>query len=246
MTQLRFRALATLLVAGALLAGAATAQTTASTAAPAPAANSRNYAPGFSTRAAGSRLVIVPTEMELFSISAGGVQEPRADWTAAAQKHFAAALETRRPLLGANVTRMSEGELDALAEINALHGAVAQAVFFHHFLGQKLPTKNGVLDWSMGDAVAELKQKTGADYALFTWIHDSYASNERKAAMVAMAMLGVGLTAGTQIGYASLVDLGSGRIVWFNSSLRATGDLREAAPALETLDTLLKDFPRAQ
>src|SRR4051794_34913231 len=52
---------------------------------------SRHLAPGFSTRAAQSKLVVVPADMELFSISAGGIQEPRADWTESAQKNFKAA-----------------------------------------------------------------------------------------------------------------------------------------------------------
>ena len=56
---------------------------------------SKHLAPGFTQRAAHSKLVIVPADMELFSISAGGVQEPRADWTDAAQKNFKAALTAR-------------------------------------------------------------------------------------------------------------------------------------------------------
>lgn len=210
------------------------------------AQGSANLAPGFSSRAANSQLVIVPADMELFSISAGGVPEPKADWTQAAQKHFQAGLAARREKLGVRVSSLSEADVDEFAEVNALHGAVAQAVFVHHMLGQKLPTKNGTLDWSMGEAVQALKEKTGADYALFTWVRDSYASAERKAAMVVMAVLGVGLAGGTQIAYASLVDLNTGRVVWFNHLLRASGDLREADPALETLDALLKSFPPAR
>ena len=95
----------------------------------------------------------------------------------------------------------------------------------------------------MGDSVKLLKDKTGADYALFTWIRDSYASPERKAAMVVMAILGVGIAGGAQIGYASLVDLNNGRIVWFNDLRRAHGDLRETESAKETVETLLKGFP---
>ena len=64
-----------------------------------------------------------------------------------------------------------------------------------------------------------LQEKTGARYAVFIYVRDSYASAERKAAMVAMAMLGVGLTGGAQIGYASLVDLETGRVLWFNRLL---------------------------
>jgi hypothetical protein len=208
------------------------------------AQDNKNLAPGFTVRPVSSKLVILPADMELFSISAGGVREPKADWTQSAVKHFKDGLDKRKELLGANVVDLAEKDLDEVAEVNALHGAVAQSVFLHHVLSvAKLPTKAGVLDWSLGDSVKPLKAKTGADYALFVWIRDSYASSERKAAMVVMAILGVGLQGGSQIGYASLVDLNNGRIVWFNDLRRASGDLREAQPAQETVEALLKGFP---
>lgn len=206
---------------------------------------SRNLAPGFTSRPAASKLVVVAPDLELFSMSGGGVLEPKADWTEAAHKHFRTALAGKRQQLGQQVQELAEKDLDELAEINALHGAVAQAVFLHHMMGgmYKLPTKNDALNWSMGDAVAPLKAKTGADYALFVWIRDSYASAERKATMVIMAILGVGVVGGSQIGYASLVDLNDGRVVWFNDLRRASGDLREEKPAAETLEALLRGFP---
>lgn len=215
---------------------------------PAQAQQSKNLAPGFSQRPAVSKLVVVPADMELFSIGAGGVAEPRADWTLAAQKNVKSGLAARKQQLGAGVLELEEKDMDELAEINSLHGAVAQSVFLHHMIGGvlKLPTKNDALNWSMGDAVKPLKDKTGADYALFIWIRDTYASSERKAAMIALAMLGVGIAGGAQIGYASLVDLNDGRIVWFNDLRRASGDLREAEPAKETVEALLKGFPAFQ
>lgn len=211
------------------------------------AQGSNNLAPGFSERPAASKLLILPVDMELYSISAGGISEPKADWTQSAVKNFKTGLDGRKQLLGANIVQIEEKDLDELAEINALHGAVAQSVFLHHMLGvAKLPTKDGVLDWSMGDSVKLLKDKTGADYALFTWIRDSYASPERKAAMLMLALLGVGIPGGAQIGYASLVDLNNGRIVWFNDLRRGHGDLRESEPAQETVEALLKGFPAAK
>ncbi|MFS2035712.1 hypothetical protein ACEN8I_16945 [Polaromonas sp. CT11-55] len=215
---------------------------------PAQAQQSKNLAPGFSQRPAASKLVVVPADLELFSIGAGGVPEPRADWTQAAQKNVKSGLASHKLKLGADVLGLEEKDMDELADINSLHGAVAQSVFLHHMMGGvlKLPTKNGALNWSLGEAVKPLKDKTGADYALFIWIRDSYASNERKAAMIAMAMLGVGIAGGAQIGYASLVDLNDGRIVWFNDLRRASGDLREAEPAKETVEALLKGFPVSQ
>lgn len=205
---------------------------------------SKHLAPGFETRTAGSKLVIAPADMELFSISAGGVTEPKADWTESAQKHFKVAIEARRPYLGADTRLLDDAFIDEVAELNALQRAVAAAVFIHHSRsGLKLPTKNERLDWSLGDAVRPLQLKTGADYALFTWIRDSYASDERKLAIVALALMGSINFGGEQVGYASLVDLNTGRVVWFNDLRRMIGDLREQGAANETVEALLKGFP---
>jgi len=208
-------------------------------------AQSKNLAPGFTHLAEPTKVVIMPADVELFSMSAGGVQEPRADWTEQAQKHLQQALMHQRTNLARQVSPLASELHDPMAELNGLHGAVAQSIFFHHIQGiSKLPTKNGELRWTLGEAVKGLREQTQADYALFVWIRDSYASAERKLAMVAMAFLGVGLTGGAQVGYASLVNLHDGQVVWFNGLVRGSGDLREAKSAEETVQVLLKNFPR--
>lgn len=228
--------IATPLVLAALLSAGA---------APAQEAAPRHLAPGFSARPAASSLLVLPPDIELYSISAGGVVEPRQDWTHAAQKHFLDALAQQRQL-GAKVRRMTPEELDEFAQLAALHRAVADAISMHHEGGAKLPTKDGRLDWSLGEAVRPLRERTGADYALFTWMRDSYASGERKATIVAMALLGGITLGGQQVGHASLVDLQTGRVVWFNELSRMWGDLRAAQPAGETVEALLEGFPGLQ
>lgn len=206
---------------------------------------SRNIAPGFASVAPGDKVVVMPVDVELFSLSAGGVAEPKADWTAAATAHMKTALSGKTGKLGLNGSTMSETEADEFAEQVALHAAVAGSIALHHGIGGgwALPTKEGKLDWSFGDTMKPLQAKTGARYALFVWVRDSYASAERKAAMVAFALLGVGITGGIQVGYASLVDLDTGRVQWFNRLARGTGDLREEKSAAETIEALLAGFP---
>jgi hypothetical protein len=209
-------------------------------------AQERNLAPGFKAIAPDARIAIIPTDIELFEVSAGGLLEPKADWTEAATRHFKAALVERKKSFGAATVELTERDQDEVAEINALHAAVARSIAAHHFgLGfLRLPTKDDKLDWSMGEAVRIIKDKTGANYALFTWMRDSYASSERIAATVLLALLGVGLApGGAQIGYASLVDLNTGQVLWFNHLMRGMGDLREADKAKETLEALLAQFP---
>lgn len=230
-----------------LFAEAVQAQAAAAPA-PAPPPPSKFIAPGFAGLAASDLVLLMPVDVELFSLSAGGVAEPRADWTTAAQRHMSQAIGAKKTALGLRTLSISEREADEFAEQVGLHAAVAQSIALHHGVGGvwALPTKAGQLSWSFDDAMQPLRERTSARYALFVWVRDSYASAERKAAMFALALLGVGLTGGAQIGYASLVDLQSGQIVWFNRLARATGDLREAAPARESIDALLTGLPAAR
>lgn len=218
-----------LLVAGLFLALAVHAQ--------------QNLVEGFSKLPEGAKVVLIPMDVELFSISGGGVLEPQAEWTENALKHLKTAYYAKKQDLKVDISEMSDEPDEAIDDLNRLHGAVGSAINLHHLGILKLPTKESKLDWTLGDTVSAIKQKTNADYALFTFVRDSYASGERVAAMLLAAAFGVGLGGGVQTGYASLVDLSNGRVVWFNRLLRATGDLREEAKARESLDSLLKNFP---
>lgn len=212
------------------------------------AQESKHLAPGFTQLPKASEVVVMPVDVELFSMSAGGVNEPRADWTAAAQGFMKAALAKKTGTLGLKTLQLEERDADEFGELMSLHAAVARSIALHHSMGGvwALPTKGGRLDWSFDEAMKPLQERTHARYGLFVWVRDSYASAERKAAMFAMALLGVGLAGGAQVGYASLVDLDSGKVLWFNQLARASGDLREAVPAAESIDELLRGFPRVQ
>jgi hypothetical protein len=209
---------------------------------------SKHLAPGFEHLPKEAKVVLMPPDIALFSLSAGGVLEPKADWTEAAVRHFRAALLERQRKLGLGTIELSEDQADELAEVNALHAAVAQAIELHHFGPLALPTKEGRLDWSLAEAVRPVKEATGADFALFSRVRDSYASGGRKAMMVAgLLILGPrhysGPGGGRQMGYASLVDLNSGQVLWFNSMMRRTGDLREPDKAADSVEALLAQFP---
>ncbi len=205
----------------------------------------KNVAPGFAGITANDTVVLMPVDVELFSLSAGGIAEPKADWTDAAFKHMNAAIAELKASWGVKSKLLTEQEADEFADQVALHAAVAQSIALHHSVGGvwALPTKQGQLLWSFDDAMKPIADKTGSRYALFVWMRDSYASAERKAAMVAFALLGVGITGGTQIGYASLVDLSDGRVVWYNRLQRQSGDLRDVDSARQSVKTLLAALP---
>lgn len=217
---------------------------------PAAAADERAHgshylAPGFSHLEQDAKIVVMPVDVELSSISAGGVYEPKADWTTAASANMKAALDARVAQLGLNAQFMSDTDADEFGELVGLHAAVARSIALHHGKGGvwALPTKQRRLDWTFEDSMKPIQEKTNARYALFVWVRDSYASAERKVAMVGLALLGVGIAGGSQMGYASLVDLETGRVVWFNRLARASGDLRDEASAKESIRVLMRGFP---
>jgi hypothetical protein len=208
-------------------------------------AQSRNLAPGFTSLPKDAKVVVAPLDVELFELSAGGVLIPKADWTDAANKHMGDALKRKASSLGLASQFLADAVADEHAELLHLYGAVARAISWHHMGALKLPTKEDRLDWSFGDSLRPLQQSSGARYALFTWVRDSYASAERKAMMIGMALLGVGLGGGAQVGYASLVDLQTGQVLWFNQLISVTGDLRDEKSAVASVDGLLAGFPDA-
>jgi len=193
-------------------------------------------------------VVVMPIDVELSELTAGGLEEPRADWTDAALKNMRAALEARAAhyhvkLVDYRPARGTPEEQKTSLELVRLHGAVGHAVLAHHYRRElELPTKGEKFDWSLGSAVAAIAQAQGADYALFLYVRDSYLSPGRVAMIVVSAVLGViGIPGGTQAGFASMVDLKTGDIVWFNRLARGRGDLRTPEAAAETVDALVSD-----
>ena len=70
-----------------------------------------------------------------------------------------------------------------------------------------------------------------------------FESSGRVAVIFIGALLGVGIPGGQQVGFASLVDLQSGDVVWFNRLLKGTGDLRKADLARSASEDLLSKLP---
>jgi hypothetical protein len=202
------------------------------------------------TESGPTSIVLMPVDVELSELTAAGLLEPKADWTEAAREHFRDALRAEKEARGLRMVEYDEGKatperLDELNQVSKLHGLIGQSILLHEFVGPfKLPTKQAGFDWSVGPAVRALKEQTGADYALFSFVRDSYASAGRAAMIVVGAVLGVGVPGGQQLGFVSLVDLNSGNVVWFNRLARGSGDMRSLEAARETAKTLLTGLPQ--
>jgi hypothetical protein len=205
------------------------------------------------------KLLVMRPDVSVGSVTTGGMVEPRADWTEQARANLIAALKAQQAERGGNAIIMERRdslpgiEPETIAELERLHYAVGQSIALHRYNQRNLPTKRGKgLDWTLGEDAVRLGQRTGMDYALFLYAEDSFASTGR----IALQVLGVAgcvvgfcapnIGGGGQFAYASLVDLRTGDVVWFNVLQAGTqiaginmGDIRKPEGAAQMVDRLL-------
>lgn len=196
-----------------------------------------------------SRVLLMPTDIQLFELTAGGLQEPKADWTATANKHVHAALksilqEKQDILIEYQPIQDDPDKARAVDQLIKLHETVGLEITVHKYIQPySLPTKANEFTWSLGSSVNRLTERYAADCALFIHIRDSYASAGRKAAIFVGALAGIAVSGGQQVGFSSLVDLRSGEIIWFGRIYRQSGDLRTFENASEAVKQLLDGIP---
>lgn len=213
----------------------------------------RQYADTQFTPPAGDyKLLVMRPDVSVGSVTTGGLVEPRADWTEGARARLIEALRVQQAGRGGNVRILDRRDslpgvsAETIAELERLHFAVGNSIATHKYLGDDLPTKRHKgLDWTLGEEAVALGRQTGMDYALFLHAEDSFASTGR----VALAVLGaagciVGFCApdiggGSQFAYASLVDLHTGEVVWFNVLQSRIGDIRTDQGAAAMVERLL-------
>lgn len=197
------------------------------------------------------RILMMPPDVELFEVTAGGALEPNALWTQQGTANLTASVRQKLSAMNAQFIEFVPPAEDSpealhLAQVQKLHGAVGGTIrLYHAHEATRLPTKHGRFDWTLGPAAQDLGRHADADYALFMWVRDSYATPGRAAVKAVAALLRVYIPGGIQFGHASLVDLKTGQVVWFNALMpREAGDLRTPGPAEETVATLLEKLPK--
>ncbi|MGR6328304.1 hypothetical protein ACU5AX_04505 [Sphingomonas sp. XXL09] len=201
----------------------------------------------------GKTILLMRPVVSVGAQSMGGLFEPNRDWTETARRNIVAALAEHQASLGNRVVPAPEsfGEDARRADEYArLFAAVSRAVIdYQFFVGNRLPTKKrdnkaGVFDWSLGDGVRDLPGAKDADYALFIFDRDAYGSTGRKILQV-VALLGPGVAvkSGEHAGYAGLVDLRTGDLLWLNADAAMGGDVRDTDGARKRVAQLLEDFP---
>ena len=191
------------------------------------------------------RILVMTPDIKYYLLTAGGVPEPHAEWTMAARENFATALQAFAEERDTNLVMVvDQDELEQTEiEYQKLYSAVGSTILINHFGPSKLPSKDGALDWTLGPGVTVIGEKYDADYALFSFYRDYQASGGRIAFAILAAAAGVGVGTGSEGGFASLIDLKTGDIVWFNVVTAGSGELRNEKGAVTAVNTLFKDLP---
>jgi len=174
------------------------------------------------------KLLVLRPDVSVGSVTTGGVSQPRADWTETARANIITALRAQQAARGGKVLvaeRRSDvpgADAETVAEVERLNYVVDQSIVLHKYLGVYLPNKRRKgLDYTLGREAVDFGSKTGFDYMLFLHAEDERASTGRTALQVlGIAGCFVGFCAPSggqnQLAYASLVDLRTGEVVWFN------------------------------
>lgn len=205
---------------------------------------------GFSAESLkGQKILLFRPSVRVGEQSTGGLAEPNADWTAQArdllnkelarrQSEFKNELVIEPDLVGPDAM--------VLSEHRALFNSVANSVMsYQFFAGNRLPTrKNKPFEWTLGTNTKRIAELTGAKYGLFVTTNDQYGSTGRKMLQIFAALaVGVSVKSGVHIGYAGLVDLETGDLVWLNADGEMGGDVRTEEGMQKRVGQLLEDFP---
>jgi hypothetical protein len=195
------------------------------------------------------RLIVVQPDISVGVLTAGGIVEPHEEWTNQARENVLKALATQQAGRGGETkiahTREETGADPRLvSDLIWLHKAVGASIQLHKYAMLTLPTKKDRFDWTLGEEAVAFGSATRYEYALFLRAEDSFSSGGRAALQVAgvlTCLLGVCVipNGGQQIAYASLVDLKTGNIVWFNVLASGTGDIRSPEGAEKMVTALL-------
>jgi hypothetical protein len=204
--------------------------------------NPNTYSGQYTPPPSQSRLLVMTPHVQLHILSAAGMPEPREDWSVSGRDNLATYIAAYA---------QSEGHTpSALDPTTAMEGRSGQIIRLHDVVGgaimsrHMLPTQRDRFEWTLGEGVQALGEAHGADYALFVGAYGSYASAGRVAVMIGLAALGVGVPLGGQMAYASLVDLRTGQIIWFNTVVAAPHqDMRNPEGAEALIQSLMQGAP---
>ena len=194
------------------------------------------------------KVVLLPPQIFVFELSAGGVPTRMADWEAAARDNLVSAatrIASASHLLELiRAPQLQSADADLLEAHIGLYDRVAQSVFVYGRGDQSAwAHKKNEFDYTVGPGLAFLREQTGADAALIVLGSDFISSGGRKAAFIAGLALGIVMPLGQSFMTAGLVDLKTGNVQWMSFDASNSMDSRNAGDVDGLMRTLYQTYP---
>ncbi len=191
------------------------------------------------------KILLMPVDIEICELTLAGMCEPSASWTQNSRENIITSFEEILNKRNAILKKYNMNEKnDEIIQVIKLHTQIGQEIINNEYGPYELPTKKE-FNWTLGKKVKLLKKKYKSDYAIFIFFRDQYSSTERVIYNIVTAVLFPGIIpiGGSQIAFASLVNLNNGEVTWFNGYYRSFGDVRDLENARDTVNKLFEEFP---
>lgn len=192
------------------------------------------------------KFVVLPVDVEVLLMSAGGVIEKTEDYTQQARGNFEKALKetisSSQKFQTVALPPLSANERAEIDDYLAVYDVVAFQAFRVAGFGAAWQHKAKHFDYTLGGGLKFLKEKTGADAAIVFVGRDIMSSAERKAAFIFAAAFGIGIPMGFSYLTVGVVDLETGDLLWTNQK-GGLSDFTDASAAKNMVDEILKEYP---
>ncbi len=196
------------------------------------------------------KVLILDPNVLVKELSAGGVAEKMDEWSVEAKKNVYAVIDTittnKKLFERVQVpTDLTDEEVTNLDEHVALYDVVGfNAFYFGKAQFDAWKHKKTEFDYTLGNGLQRLAERTGADAALFVVGEDYISSGGRKAARIFAALLGVALPASPTFLSVGLVDLKTGNLLWMDYGLALDSkDLRKQEDVNKMLQEMFTHYP---
>jgi hypothetical protein len=201
--------------------------------------------------AAPIKVLLLPVDFDVMEFSAAGMVEPKPDETAATETMMmdsaGRVLRSTKKFQVVDMPALTDAEKELLREHVALYKLTAvNAAQMMRLGGPAWKAKQKNFDYSIGDGLKYLIERSGADTAVVVAGAKVSSSGGRVAMMILLAAAGVAIPMGGAQATAGLIDLDTGRILWLEDSAAFKGDLSEKPNADTAMKTLLGQYPASK
>lgn len=200
-------------------------------------------------------VVVVKPDINMYKLTAGGVDEFNAQWTAASRvlvsQRIKQELENYRSIKTAymETNNLAEDDQDILDQQAGMFFVVSNSIITHTYLPESsFPHKIKHFNYTMGKEISALQKFGSADTYLFC-SGRNYIWTAGRATLATFGLLvgaATGVTiiipAGPEWIVAALVDAHTGNVIWFNY-IPMPGDMREEKVVDRVIRSLFKSFP---